>query len=121
MEEASLAARLEFGVLPGIVCRKVNGGFDVLLSTLVLQCNGVMLSAAKISLSDVLLPLEATCHGEPDFMSSACGSTTGGTLTSGVCCSAACCCCLLRSRCVNLLILLELGVKDERPVDMLDV
>lgn len=121
LEEASLSVRLAIGVLPGMVCRKVNGGFDVLLSNLVPERDGVTLSAAKISLSDVLVPFEATCHGEPDFMSSACGSTTGETLTSGDCCSATCCCCRLRSRCVNLLILLELGAKDERPVDMLDV
>lgn len=119
-EVISLVVRLVASILPGTVCRKVNGGFDVVLSGLLLEGDGERLSALRISLRDVLVPLEATCHGEPDFISSASGSTRCGAGTSCGCCSAAFCCCLLRSRCVSLLMLLELGVKDERPVDMFD-
>lgn len=108
------------GILPGTVCRKVNGGFATVLSDLLLEGEGEMLSPLRISLSDILVPLEATCHGEPDFICSVSGSTGWGVESSCGCCSAAFCCCLLRSRCVSLPMLLEVGVNDERPVDIFD-
>ena len=112
--------RLVASMLPGVVCRRVNGGTDVVLFDLLLEGDGEWHSAPRISFRDVLAPLEATCHGEPDFTSSGCGSTVWGVGSSCGCCSAACCCCLLRSRWLSLLMWLDVGVRDERPADMLD-